>query len=421
MFHDSDMPDFDSMSQDELIAWLETLAKRQRDDAGESSPDYAADINADINADDDRLLTEAAQEEWSEWLEDDEALQQETPPIAEKPLQPAQELRELDEEDDDETPTTLTTIGDSGSDDTTDPLTWLEDMATEAEPGAIPALADLDEVPDHLDDLDIAADLEDPLDWLESLASEVSEAAEDIGQNVAAGAVAQHIDDAYEGADTGDTAEPIEDSEDESLYSGRVGESLAFPESLTGLDEPVADEFNTQSMAPLPDFLVPAPDSDPEPPIESQSADSVPPAEPAPYDSLTHAFLMQNQQAQLEAWYAERLRTVAAAGDTASQPPGTPAASPEALKMPPPGLRAGFKTARGKIAEGKVEEALGDYETLLRANIGLDLVVSDMQWLIKQARHRDNPAVHRVLGDALMRQGQLQRALDAYRHALKLL
>lgn len=417
MFHDSSMPDFDSMSQDELIAWLETLAKRQRDEASKSSPDYETDINDD----DAQLLPEAAQEEWSEWLEDDEALQQETPPAAEKLLQPEQEL---DEEDDDETPTALTTIGDSGSDDTTDPLTWLEDIATEAEPGEIAAsaeLADLDEAPDHLADPEIAAELEDPLDWLDSLASEVSEAAADISQNVAAGTVEQNIDDAYEGAETADT---IEDSEDESLYSGRVGESMAFPESLIGLDETVDDEFNTQSMAPLPDFLVPAadaPESDLEPLVESQSADNVAPSTPAPYDSLTHAFLVQNQQAELEAWYAERLRAVAAAGDTASQPTGTPASRLEALKMPPPGLRAGFKTARGKIAEGKMEEALGDYETLLRANIGLDLVVSDMQWLIKQARHRDNPAVHRVLGDALMRQGQLQQALDAYRHALKLL
>lgn len=420
MFHDPNMPDFDSMSQDELIAWLETLAKRQRDEAAESAPDYEAGINED----EAQLLPEAAREEWSEWLQDDEALQQETPPTAEKPLQPAQELQELDEEDDDETPTALTTIGDSGSDDTTDPLTWLEDMATEAEPGEIAAsaeLADLDDDPDHLTDSGIAGS-GDPLDWLESLASEVSEAAEDISQNAAAGTVEQNINAAYEDADTDDnTDDNIEDSEDESLYSARVGESLSFPESLMGLDEAVADEFSTQSMAPLPDFLVPAPDSDLEPPIESQSADRAPSSAPAPYDSLTHAFLMQNQQAELEAWYAERLRTVAAPGDTALQPTETPSSDPEALKMPPPGLRAGFKTARGKIAKGKMEEALGDYETLLRANIGLDLVVGDMQWLIKQAQYRDNPAVHRVLGDALMRQGQLQQALDAYRHALKLL
>ncbi|MDE2819777.1 MAG: hypothetical protein OXI40_08610 [Chloroflexota bacterium] len=401
MFHDPNMPDFDSMSPDELIAWLETLAKRQRDEA-------------DINEAEVQLLPETARETWSEWLAGDEALQQETPPRAEKPTQPEQEL---DEEDDDETPTALTTIGDSSSDDTTDPLTWLEDMATEAESGEIAPgaeLADLVEVPDHLTDPESAAESEDPLDWLESLASEVSEAAEEIGQNAPAGTVADNIDDAYEGDET------FEDSEDESLYSHRVGESMAFPESLAGLDEPVDEEFSTQSMAPLPDFLVPAadaPESDLAPRLESGNV----PSAPAPYDSLTHAFLVQDRQAELEAWYAERLRAVAAAGDTAIQPTGTLPAGPESLKMPPPGLRAGFKTARDKIAEGKVEAALADYETLLRADIGLDLVVSDLHWLIKQAQHRDNPAVHRVLGDALMRQGQLQQALDVYRHALTLL
>lgn len=410
MFHDPNMPDFDSMSQDELIAWLETLAKRQRDEGAESAPDYEADMDEGGA----QLLPEAAGEEWSEWLEEDEALQQETPPTAEKPWQPEQELAE---EDDDETPTALTTIGDSGSDDTTDPLTWLEDMATEAESAesaASAGRAHRDEAPDHLTYLESAAESEDPLEWLETLASEVSEAAEEIGQSVAAGTDAEPIDDAYEGDET------FADSEDESLYSQRFGESLAFPESLIGLEEPVDDAFSTQSMAPLPDFLVPAADapaSDLELHLESESAPSAPEA----YDSLTHAFLIQDQQAELEAWYAQRLRAVAAPGDTAIQPTAALPAGPEALKMPPPGLRAGFKTARGKVAEGKVQEALGDYETLLRANIGVDLVISDMQWLIEQAQHRDSPAVHRVLGDALMRQGQLQQALDVYRHALKLL
>ena len=415
MFHDPNMPDFDSMSQDELIAWLETLAKRRRDETAADSVDHEADIDEQ----DAQLMPQAAEEEWSEWLADDEVLQQETPPTAEKPLQPVQELpaQELDEEDDDETPTALTTIGDSG-DDTTDPLTWLEDMAKESESGAIPASAELTEPEEAADDLVDAEALEDPLEWLESLASEVSEAAEEIDRDIQADSAEIEIDDAYE------DDESFEDEEDESLYSQRVGESMAFPESLIGLDDPIVDDFGTQSMAPVPDFLVPdadAPENDRESDVERESVDHVAPSPPGPYDSLTHAFLMQDQQAELEAWYAERLRKVAAAGDTASRPTQASAPGANALKPPPPGLAAGFNSARGKVAEGKVDEALNDYETLLRANIGLDLVVSDMQWLINQAQYQDNPAVHRVLGDALMRQGQLQQALDVYRHALKLL
>lgn len=407
MFPDPNMPDFDSMSQDELIAWLETLAKRQRD--------QATDSDADIDEGESLALPEAVQEEWSEWIQDEEALQQETPPASEKSLQPEQEL---DEEDDDETPTALTTIGDSGSDDTTDPLTWLGDVATEGRSGdraADAERAQWEEDRDFLSDPESAAEPEDPLDWLESLASEVSEAAAEISQDDLAAAVAQDGDDAYADEET------VEDGEDESLYSQRAGESLAFPEALRGLDEPVDDAFSTQSMAPLPDFLVPAPERDGEPPVAGASRDGGAAPAPGHFDSLTHGFLMQDQQAELEAWYAERLRAVAAAGDSASQPAGAPAANPEALETPPPGLRAGFMTARGKIADGQVDAALADYETLLRANIGLDLVVGDLQWLIEQAGQRDNPAVHRVLGDAYMRQGHLQQALDVYRHALTLL
>lgn len=408
MFHDSNMPDFDSMSQDELIAWLETLEKRQRDAAAESSPDDKADNNQA----DPQLLPETGWEEWSDWLGGDEAPPQETPPTAENPLQPVQIL----DEDDDETPTAMTNIGDSGSDDTTDPLTWLVDIATETDsPETAPAhTAHRDEIPDHLADPERAGATEDPLDWLDSLASEVSEAPAELSNDLAAEIITDNFDDAGAGDD------PLADSEDESLYSHHIDESLTFPDALIGLDEPVDEAFNTQSVAPLPDFLLQAPDapaSDLEPRRDSPSATSAPP----PYDSLTHAFLVQDRQAELEAWYAERLRIVAVPGDTAIPPPTAPPPGPEALKIPPPGLRAGFKTARDKIAAGELEAALADYETLLRAEIGLNLVVSDLQWLITQAQHQDNPAVHRVLGDALMRQGHLQQALEVYRHALKLL
>ncbi len=411
MFDNPDMPDLDSMSQDELIVWLEQQAQQQREKAAESSPDKATDSKAQAA----QRLPDAAAEAWRAGLAGDESLRPARSPGAKYAFHSEQQL---DDEDDDETPTALPVISESGSDDTTDPLTWLEDRTTEAESRKIAAGAervDRGDSPGQLEDLGSATELEDPLKWLDSLANEVSAAAQAFAPGGDLGAPEDNSDDAYED-------DAID--EDESLYSQRVGEPAPFPEALIGLDEPLVDEFSTQSMAPLPDFLVPAADapaSDREPLVESARADSIPPSAPETYDSLTHAFLMQDQQAELEAWYAERLRAVAAAGDTASQPAGAPAPGAEALKPPPPGLAAGFNTARGKIAAGKLEEALGDYETLLRANIGLDLVVSDMQWLIKQAQHQDNPAVHCVLGDALMRQGQLQQALDVYRHALKLL
>ena len=76
--------------------------------------------------------------------------------------------------------------------------------------------------------------------------------------------------------------------------------------------------------------------------------------------------------------------------------------------------------ARAKIQAGDVDNGLVGYEAIIRANTALDSVISDLQALIKD-KHKNNASVYRVLGDGLMRQGQLQQALDIYRKALNLL
>jgi predicted negative regulator of RcsB-dependent stress response len=68
-----------------------------------------------------------------------------------------------------------------------------------------------------------------------------------------------------------------------------------------------------------------------------------------------------------------------------------------------------------------VDNALQHYESIVRGNIALDAVVGDLSTLLKDETHKKNPAVHRILGDGLMRQGKLQEALDTYRKALNLL
>ena len=64
MFEDPELPDFDSMTQEELIEWLEQLAKSHSATASEFIDDYAGDLketDADSDTDDD---------EWSDWLDD---------------------------------------------------------------------------------------------------------------------------------------------------------------------------------------------------------------------------------------------------------------------------------------------------------------------------------------------------------------
>jgi hypothetical protein len=89
---------------------------------------------------------------------------------------------------------------------------------------------------------------------------------------------------------------------------------------------------------------------------------------------------------------------------------------------PPPAPRPAFvgtaslESARAKNQSGDLDACLVEYEALVRGSVQLEVVVDDLSTLVKT--HKSNPAVYRVLGDGLMRQGKLQAALDTYREAL---
>lgn len=79
-------------------------------------------------------------------------------------------------------------------------------------------------------------------------------------------------------------------------------------------------------------------------------------------------------------------------------------------------VAATLNDARSKAMANDVDGSLHYYELLIRANVELDTVVGDVTRLME--KFKTTPAVYRVLGDALMRQGKLQAALDTYRKAL---
>ena len=360
MARETRKPDFDSMSQEELIRWLDKLA---HPDGMAAMTDAAQESRAPGS-------TNAELEDVA-WLDEDGEFDAETPPLSPPPTAP-----QLIDDDDDETPTALSALDAAVDDDTTDPLTWDNPAGKPKSPDRLPQIGSASD-----------ADDDDPLAWLESLAQDIHDSdSEDIESLTLA-------------------------DDDESLFSAQEDGADGFVDSLPGL---VLDDeaFSTQSQAPVPDFLLET-ENDRQP--ADQNSERMQ-HEAQPTDQLTHAMLMDERMAELEAWYAGRLRALesAEAADTAA-PLGQPPT------IPPPGLAAGFNSARGKVANGDLEAALAEYETLLRANIGLDLVVSDMNWLLAQAAFRHEAAVHRVLGDALMRRGELQSALDVYRHAMSLL
>ena len=421
MFEDPELPDFDSMSQEELIEWLEELAKIQAAAASEfidDAPDAGGEGEPDNPADE-------ADEAWSAWLDDSGSAA-----ASGTPTEGDATVGENFEDADEETPVELARFDkrERGPLDA-EAMAWLAEISAAETEEELPEITDYrppERQPENLDELLAQGEQEDPLAWLDSLGkrnagprlpmpieSEPGRAAEEAHADAAAG---DDFDDAYEDDET------LDDLEDESLYTQRHDKSATVLESIMGMEDGESEEYSTQSLAPVPEN-VEAAHSDNMDAAEADAVVSRPEAAPRTVDSLTQAFMLPDQQIDLEAWYTSRLRAIAATAYSPAQPVALPALAQVTApsKPPPPGLAAAINSARGKVEANELGEALADYETLLRTNAGLDWVISDMRGLIARDQFRYNPSVHRVLGDALMRQGHLDAALDVYRHALTLL
>jgi hypothetical protein len=97
-------------------------------------------------------------------------------------------------------------------------------------------------------------------------------------------------------------------------------------------------------------------------------------------------------------------------------PAAAPVYVPPPAPPPPPVVTATLDEARVRSREGDLEGSLKIYEVLVRASQSLTDVSSDLVEIAQT--QKKNPAVFRVLGDSLMRQGRLQDALNTYREAL---
>ncbi len=75
-----------------------------------------------------------------------------------------------------------------------------------------------------------------------------------------------------------------------------------------------------------------------------------------------------------------------------------------------------LKLARLAREDGNINEAVRIYQSLVAANTHLDTVIEQTQQAIKL--YPTNAPLYQVMGDAMMRDGRLQSALDAYRTAL---
>jgi tetratricopeptide (TPR) repeat protein len=95
------------------------------------------------------------------------------------------------------------------------------------------------------------------------------------------------------------------------------------------------------------------------------------------------------------------------------------AAASEAEETPAPDDYLGrLRLARRRRAAGRVEDALIEYRALLRDSTdSLDDLIHDLR---DMSGETENPEVHRLLGDAYIREGNYVDALEAYNRALAL-
>lgn len=75
-----------------------------------------------------------------------------------------------------------------------------------------------------------------------------------------------------------------------------------------------------------------------------------------------------------------------------------------------------LESARTALAEGDVAQAVTRYQSLVASGEGLMVLISELETAASE--NEDEPAIRRLLGDAYMRNGQLQKALSVYRQAL---
>ncbi len=207
------------------------------------------------------------------------------------------------------------------------------------------------------------------------------------------------------------------------------------------------------TMAPLPPSITPLvqPPAFMETPQSGSSDEDLP-------DWLRAAQLESDEAAQVPTWLTDSLTTdefailqldrdgkplphpmqdepttpvpVIPAAPEASEKPITQRATAEARTTSVRPVRETIPAheAANVLNQARASQKMGDfgamldsYERLIRSEVALEDVETDMERVSKDAVHKSNPAVLRVYGDALLRRGKLQQALDTYRAALNLL
>jgi len=471
-----DLPDIDSLDvvdstdPDDPSAWLDSLAASQGASPGD---DPFAQLPTEVS---DDTNDEAILSKLNKGISDPSDMENWMSALLEKGAN--RDDVESDYIEEEEDAAIEAQIPDWLLDQVGTPPEFLNDEADAAQ-AAAPVADDDVELPAGLEDFDAPIDEANIPDWLQDDVVEDVDLGGD-EENIFAAADQATLDDLTDDSGTIDTSDPwVEAFEEERTQEGVPDWYMEKLAETTSDGQPVLEPADLDPEAelphgqpePVPDWLTA--DSAPTPAFLMDDDDAVEPAIPGDtswLEGLTDE-TSEISDEDIPDWLKEQVtgdsepvEPVANAGPSGqswledadidkvetipdwlldtisegeepeaiasanvieaptSQPvpqaapiPATPAPAPAA------DVSDALQSARTKFQNDDLDGALADYESVVRANAGLDEVINDLSTAIKKPPHKNAAPIYRVLGDSLMRKGRLQDALDTYRKALNLL
>jgi tetratricopeptide (TPR) repeat protein len=225
------------------------------------------------------------------------------------------------------------------------------------------------------------------------------------------------------------------EEEAEPVGEGEVIVAEELPDWLRGLEEepeaaeaPPAPAAAEAAPAPEPVQEVAAPTPEPEPvpepvvtaaPVPAPAAVEEPKPQPRPAPAGLPDWLKKLREGEREeektAAAMPAPRPAPALATVQDRSVGEIKTEEQAQDLPTDAEER-LKLAREARDEGNLEDAIQVYDTLVSSGVYLHQIIEDMQQAIKS--YPSNYLLYQLMGDAMMREGRLHSALEAYRQAL---
>ncbi len=258
---------------------------------------------------------------------------------------------------------------------------------------------------------------EDSPDWLREMAASEQTAVEaSLAEDYPKPAFTPDLDETI----VSQPAEP----EHEEVIPGWLDEAAAVAQDVPA--EPSTEEAQSAELPPV-GSAPPAAERVPEP-----TPTQTPVAPPQPAQTISPAETPSSVgEAGTEAGpapqEAQPLEPETPASEPAQPPPPVeeqpspkvkqPPASQRASKAPPADAQVLLKSARQALAAGDAGRALSDYKKMIERKQDLETVISDLKRALE--RYPNLPTMWQSLGDAYMKDDQLNEAIKAYQRGME--